>query len=286
MFRTIVAATDFSECAQRAVRVATAWARHQGASLEIVHVFEAPQRAVPGGGAWLSPEAESAHGSEVAARLEAVVDAARDEVPAASGVLLRGRPHRAIDEHAASRGADLVVLGTRGLGMIEGALLGSVADRVLRACKSSVLVVPDHARAERLPKVIVVPTDLSASARAAVERVSHLARDLGARVEIVHAWEMPAAVRRGTAIAEDVEGAALANVRETHPSGAGVDTRYHAHESATVPLILRVVDQVHADLVALAPTGRSQLASLLVGGVTDRIVRSSPVPVLLLRETR
>ncbi len=286
MFGTIIVATDFSPCAARAVRVAAAWAGALDATLDVVHVFDLPVQAVPHGGPWLSPEIALRHGRELGERLEHVVDAARASASRTSGVLLRGRPYDAIARHAAARRAELVVVGAHGLGMLERALFGSVADRVVRTAPCSVLVVPEHDRPELLPKTMVVPTDFSTRATHTVERALDLARTLGARVEILHAWEWPRGAPRQGGLAEDIAGAALARVRAAHPSAAGVEVHHHAHEAAPADAILALAAQTHADLVVMAPSGERDLPARLLGSVTERVVRSALVPVLVLRDAQ
>jgi nucleotide-binding universal stress UspA family protein len=60
----------------------------------------------------------------------------------ADSVMLRGHPATALAEQATQdNDIDLVVVGSRGLGAMASALLGSVADRLVRECKKPVLVV-------------------------------------------------------------------------------------------------------------------------------------------------
>jgi len=271
---SIVAATDFSTCADRALGVASAWARRLGAKLEVVHVVE---HATASG-----PNVEPGHTDTAEVRLAQAVERARAEADRSTGVLLSGRPYEAIAAHASATHADVVVVGARGAGLIERALLGTVTDRVLRTAPCSVLVVPETT-AELVPRVIVLPTDFSAVATAAVDRGMTLAKRFGATVEVVHAWEWPPHSPRQGGMADDIAGAALTRVRAAHPTIAGVVAHHHARECAATEAILQVAAETHADLVAMAPTGQHHLGARLLGGVTDHVVRSSTIPVLVLR---
>lgn len=283
MFHAILVATDFSDCAERAVRIAAAWAERQSAALEVVHVFDPPTRAIPGGGRWLTDDAEAAHRRELTERLEASVSSAMGRVTSVTTRLLEGRPHDAIVQHAAATKADLVVIGARGLGRVEVMLLGSVADRVLRSAPCSVLLIPEDAQGQMIPRTIVAPTDFSRAAIVAVDRARSIARELGARLDIVHAWELPKIPRHELAIAEDIAGAALVEVRTRHPLAGGVELRYLAHQGAPTDVILAHARQEHADLIVMAPHDRRGVTAWLLGSVTDRVARSSTVPVLVLR---
>ena len=90
--------------------------------------------------------------------------------------------------------------------------------------------------------------------------------------------------RKSEGIAEDIRGAALSHVVRTHPATPVARAHHHAREGAPTDVILSLVEETHADLIAIAPTGQHRLASWLLGSVTDRVVRTSPVPVLVLRD--
>jgi nucleotide-binding universal stress UspA family protein len=47
--------------------------------------------------------------------------------------------------------------------------------------------------------------------------------------------------------------------------------------------ILRMIDEMHADLVVMGTHGRSGLSHVLLGSVAERVVRTSPVPVMTVR---
>jgi nucleotide-binding universal stress UspA family protein len=147
VFRTIVAAIDFSETSDEALRVACELASSQGSTLHLLHVIpDARQQA------W-SVEAPGLDFS--ALQQESVADAERvlaaRTLPATSPVahvvrkVVSGLPAaREIDQYAASQGADLIVVGTHGYGPVRRLVLGSVADQVVRMAPCPVLMVPHH----------------------------------------------------------------------------------------------------------------------------------------------
>jgi len=112
----ILVATDGSEAAERAGDHAVAVARTTGARLHALTV-----------------------GDDEPARC--LADRAREAGVDAVAASRTGRPHEAIREYAGTVDADLVVLGTHGRSGVERVLLGSVAERTLRAATRPVLVV-------------------------------------------------------------------------------------------------------------------------------------------------
>ena len=147
VFRTIVAAIDFSETSDDALRVACALAACHGSELHLLHVIpDARQQA------W-SVEAPGLDFS--ALQQESIADAeqqlAARALPTSETPLrvvrrvIAGLPAaREIAQYAASHGADLIVVGSHGYGPVRRLVLGSVADRVVRLAPCPVLTVPHH----------------------------------------------------------------------------------------------------------------------------------------------
>ncbi|TBH20974.1 universal stress protein [Thermus thermamylovorans] len=136
MFRTILLAYDGSDHARRAAAVARAEAEAHGARLVVVHAYE-PVPDYLG-----EPFFEEALKRRLE-RAEAVLAEAR----ALTGVgeegarLLEGRPAEAILEAALGEKADLIVMGTRGLGTLGSLFLGSQSQKVVAEAPCPVLLV-------------------------------------------------------------------------------------------------------------------------------------------------
>lgn len=287
MFQSIVCASDFSKTASRAVEIATAWAERQKSALEIVHVLEPPLATYPGDATWLTADLLAMLEQDLVTRMEGELAKVQQHVPGANGRVVRGTPHWEILRRVEQTHADLIVLGTDGAGAIARAFLGSVADRVLRSSTTPVLLVPGEGRqASPVPRVIVAPTDLSPAAKAAVARTLEHARAIGSKLVLVHAHEIPAAVARDKALAAAIGPALVAELREAHGLGDAADVEIVVREGAAPAVIVDVCEERKADLIAIASTGRGLVSSLLLGGVTDRVVRTSHVPVLVLRNKR
>ncbi len=137
MYRTILLAYDGSEHAQKAAALAGEEARLHQAKLVIVYAYD----PVP---EWLGdPLFEEALARRVAAAKERVEEAkARvGEVPSLEVEVLEGPPAEAILRVAEVHEADLIVMGTRGLGGLAGTLLGSQSQKVVMLAKTPVLLV-------------------------------------------------------------------------------------------------------------------------------------------------
>jgi nucleotide-binding universal stress UspA family protein len=140
-FSRIVAPTDFSSAGEAAWTTALRAARGLGAEVVLVHVVvDTPRFAEGTGGTDLRATLQEARQwaeREAGER----VSAARAAGVSARSVVLTGVPQRQILDVATAEGADLIVIGTHGRGGLERALLGSVADHVIRLAPCPVLSV-------------------------------------------------------------------------------------------------------------------------------------------------
>ena len=146
-FRHILVATDFSESSALAADMAVGLALKFGARLTLVHVHQPP---IPWDGAGLNyPMVSLPDVREIVSKLLDEEHARlRARWPNTEAILVTGSPWEEIVHLAEQRGVDLVVMGTHGRRGISRALLGSVAERVLRMSKAPVLTL----RAPEAPK--------------------------------------------------------------------------------------------------------------------------------------
>lgn len=146
MFYRIIVPTDFSSCSEEAWRLAQRLAGMSGAELVLTHVLtEAPLFRE---GPFIMPkvrEVFEAARSFADAALEEWVAKARAEGLSARAALRSGVAYQEIVTLAGDERADLIVIGTHGRGGIDRALLGSVADRVVRLAPCPVLTVREPA---------------------------------------------------------------------------------------------------------------------------------------------
>jgi nucleotide-binding universal stress UspA family protein len=138
MFEKIVLAVDGSESSRRATDVAMQLAKLSGA--EVV-VFHAREREMAGRAGVVDLETST----ETHKLLDDTVRSLKEVEVSARGEMrnaLIGRVPRAIVETAVAEGADVIVIGTRGLSDWGGLFLGSVTHRVIHLAEIPVMVVP------------------------------------------------------------------------------------------------------------------------------------------------
>jgi len=143
--KRILLPTDFSDCAQHALKYATALARSFGAKVYLLHVVDVPVYG------YLEPFAGSVWSlydmKEEAERsiADIIPPEDRDAVGAESFVR-EGTPFVEIVKFAKEKDIDLIVIGTHGRTGLKHMLIGSVEEKVVRKAPCPVLTVrsPGH----------------------------------------------------------------------------------------------------------------------------------------------
>jgi nucleotide-binding universal stress UspA family protein len=144
MFKKVVVGTDGSETATQAVRQAVELAKALGASMEIVSAYEPvpaqrlrqERRETPEELQWaISPR------EDVEATLQQAAQIARDAGLEATTHPRQGDPADAVLDVAEERGADLIVVGNKGMTGAKRFLLGSVPNKVSHHAPCSVLII-------------------------------------------------------------------------------------------------------------------------------------------------
>jgi nucleotide-binding universal stress UspA family protein len=147
--RRILVPTDFGEAAAKAVDFAIDLAKKYGATITLLHVYEVPIYPYPGTLAdidFVTPIREAAQ-----KELDSAFDALKLRGGEARAELLYGVPWSAILDTAANQKADLIVMGTHGRKGVMHALLGSVAEKVVRLSPVPVLTVRSSETARPRP---------------------------------------------------------------------------------------------------------------------------------------
>ena len=136
-------------------------------------------------------------------------------------------------------------------------------------------------------KKIVFPTDFSTSSDAALEHAAGLARDMGARLLIVHVEEPPLAYGGGEmyyGVPEPDRSAIEKMLGKIKPSTAEVPYEHHLLIGSPADEIVRFADEHGADLIVMGPDGRSGLRRMLMGSVAEAIVRRANCPVFTFKQ--
>jgi nucleotide-binding universal stress UspA family protein len=206
-----------------------------------------------------------------------------------------GDPTDAIVGEARVRGVNEIVLGTHGLGQLSGALLGSVAYKVVHFADVPVTLVPlgkpDTAavRDDGVHRVLV-PYDGSEAARRAVDYVATFAGGAApVEAHVVNVEKALATARVTAAGAEaadeegEVERRALLAEAEAKLAAAGIRCIGHLARGPLADTLLRLSDELDCARIVMGKRGVGGFESLMVGSLAYAVAHLSPRPVTLVK---
>lgn len=305
----VVVGVDGSASGLGAVEVAAREARLRGAGLRVVHAFSWPAMHVPLGPSPLGPP-EGGIRNTVERLVGEAVQRAREVEPDidVSHVVMTGEPLTVLE--AQSRDAELVVVGSRGMGGFVGLLVGSTA--VYLAAHGRCPVLVSRERTQREPDEqaagqsdgqadvqadgpIVLGVDGSAAAERAVDFAFAEAAFRGAGLVALHAWTtwnapLPAPPDPSEpysnppgALAEEEQRLlceALAGHQERYP---GVKVEHRVVRGRTRETLIEASRS--AQLVVVGARGRGGFAGLLLGSVSQALLHHAYCPVVVVRGT-
>ncbi|WP_276271975.1 universal stress protein [Haloarcula litorea] len=293
MYDTILVPTDGSEHAVRAAEHGAYLADLFDATVHVVSVVAVSDAAGPfsaGGVDEAFVERLESAGLEA---IEAVEDLLGDVVTETATV--RGSPGEAILDYVDDHGVDLVAMGTHGRTGVRRYVAGSVAEHVVRHADVPVLTgrVTDASVLDDGYDEVLLPTDGSEAADAAVDHAVAVAAAAGARLHAVSVinlddvvaspdYTMPTGLLdQLQSEAEEATGEIVDRARE-----AGADAVAEVRQGYPTRDLLEYAEDNEVDLVAMGTQGRTGLRRVLLGSTTERLIRRSEVPVLAVRANR
>ncbi|MEV7007523.1 universal stress protein [Streptosporangium sp. NPDC051022] len=278
----IVVGVDGSRVSLEAVGWAVREAGLRGSALRVVHAMpagplemsdDAPYADV---GRWMRDGATST----LTDALERVRE--EDGGVEVESLLLPGDPRSALIE--AAKAAELLVVGSHGLGGFRGMLLGSVALGVSGHTACPVAVVrqpPKRSRGE-----VVAGVDGSSVGADALGFAFAEASLRGVGLRAVHAWNRPVVGGGPFALADAEETArgerrvlaeALAGWGERYPDVKVTEQLEHGHP---VDVLREASDR--ADLLVVGSRGRGDLAGLVLGSVSHGVLQRAECPIVVV----
>lgn len=217
----------------------------------------------------------------------------------ATGLGLQGIAHgvhvaagdaaREIASVAAGERCELIVMTPHARPGGPATLLGSTAEHVIRSTTIPVMLVrPEHVQAtlsyRANPPPFIVGLDGSALAAAAVEYAAAFARRLGSELVLVRAIEPALPLGGAASYYQSPSDIALSYLREIAEGlgQAGLKVSCEVLRGPAEREIVKAATGRPSAVVALCTRGYSGRKDWVLGSVTDRVVRSTPCPVLVI----
>jgi nucleotide-binding universal stress UspA family protein len=214
-----------------------------------------------------------------------------------SSIILNGPVAPALVKHAQEIGADLVVMNTHGWGGLRRAWLGSVTDQLIRTIEIPVLVTRpgegDALRSFDLSKILV-PLDGSLTAEVALPPATAMAQLWNAEVTLLlvvrpNAEDTVAAAASPVAYNDELTSRTGSGqeyvgqvVERARLSGAKVSGVIVVGTMGVAQNLIAFAKQGGVSLIAMATHGRGGVSRLVLGSVTNKVVQTAGVPVLVV----
>ena len=275
--------TDFSDCAEAALPVATAIAREFGAKIHAMHVL------LPDVYTSLAPE----FGQVVAAGLEQAAEANMREIESR----LSGLPHQTnvergshvwptVQREVQRNNIDLVILGTHGRTGVQKFLFGSVAEEIWRRAQVPVLTIGPAVApgaSERF-NCVLFATDFTAQSLAGLPYAVSMAREYRAHLVLLHVIRQ---FKQEEILGEISAADAIYHLSQIVPRDAGLYSRPELVIKYGEPAkgIVDTAKACGADLIVLSVRDgdRFGVATHLPGTTAHQVVVNASCPVLTVR---
>lgn len=284
---TILAPTDFSETANHAVEQAMELSLRYGAALHLVHVVEEHGDDSAGVTSALQDYLKKLE-DDAQQSLALKVDVLRgNDVDVHYETTSAATPHDGIARRAEALGPDLVVMGTHGRTGLNRLLMGSVAEKVLRHVPRNLLALNKKApliRAAHAFERILVPVDFSDFSKRALEMAVNLVVPAG-ELHVVHVVASPihpsfyaGGVTQLFQLDPDLPKKIHERISEW--IGGQPVTSIVVREGDIYAELESLSESLDPQLVVMGTRGLSGLDHILVGSVTEKMMRVSDIPVL------
>ncbi len=268
----ILAGYDGSWCSEEALSWAVREARARGVALTVCHAWVAAYPVSPGAAAAFDLARQG--GEEILSHGVRHAQSLAGGSVDVGQVLTAGSAAAALCGHSAA--AEMVVVGSRGHGLLAGLLLGSVSSQVAAHAPGRVVVLRGHWRpaADYVPGPVAVGADGSAAAQAAVTFAFEEATLREAPLLAVCALaDTPGSFGGAPRMAEDFEQQ-IARCEKDHPEVSVL--RQVADGPPRAALLAAAAE---AQMIVVGSRGRGGIKGMMLGSVSQAMLDHAPCPV-------
>lgn len=263
----IIAATDFSSRADRAVDRAIMLGKELSFDVDLLHVIEyAPAQTVD---------------------VKALDRKMRQIMPEGADLPVRfvypqGAVPAAIAEHAEEVDAPMIVIGVARHNSIGDYILGTAVDRVIRGTSVPVLVVKNRPR-KPYGKVLLA-TDFSEPSKRAIEWAAATFPE--AELHLLHAYHVPfGAWNQAPYVAEEMEkeaGERLAAMVREMPEELAQRFTVHVRKGNLCAAVNALIEEAGIDLVALGSQGESGFRHATIGSQASAVLENAKADTVVI----
>ncbi|MCB0279405.1 MAG: universal stress protein [Calditrichaeota bacterium] len=293
--KKILFPTDFSDCAEHAFKSAIKMAKRYDADLEVLHVSVLPVSDPYSLGYYYPDSTEAKHMLEKHVKNElkrTIQDQGIKDIKITTKQMTGLSPAPVILKYAKEQEFDMLVIGTHGRTGFRHAVLGSVAEEIVRLAPCSVMTVGSHYEAKSdAENKILVPIDFSSHSKTALANAKEFADRYNMSIETIHV--IPNAFQihpEGTEFNifnsyPDILEETKASLKEMSDEMGGPEIVIDHAVTVGYPAV-EICDYAkqHGHSLIMMPThGITGIKKLLIGSVAEKVVRLAPCPVIVLK---
>jgi nucleotide-binding universal stress UspA family protein len=289
--------TDFSRCAEQALAHAVFLAEKYGAEIHVLHVitiFQDQPSVV---------SSEIAETKEMVRKLEDVAEKQLNKIldsHSSDDIKITTEIKRGISaaptilEYASEKKVNLIVMGTHGRRGLGHLLLGSAAEEVVRLAPCPVLTIRELKEPKPVMQVnnILVPVDFSDHSQKALAYASEIAQSYNAQLQVLHIIEEtmhPAFSVTGKSSIFDLVPGIKDDSRKRAEKmleefvSDKVKSKVFVQGGRAANDIIKFAKENSTDLIVIATYGLTGLEHMLLGSVTEKVVRMAHCPVFTVK---
>ncbi|ABF41942.1 UspA [Candidatus Koribacter versatilis Ellin345] len=281
--QNVLFATDFSSTSERALPFALEFATRYNATLFVAHAVPPMPAVVP-----IEPVPDQTDVLRKGAGQEMqrfVAKQSLKEIPH-QAIVMDGEVWDVIRQVVADKRIDLVVLGTRGRGVLHKLLVGSIAEEIYRTVKCPVLTIGPEVIPPSLPRQkmwrIVFATDFSTGSLHALPYALMFTQEHHSQTTFLHVIAHSASLPADSA--DQLVHESVARMKELIPEGMeGSHPDFKVEFGSPGPDIVRIATDLEADLLVMGVHAGHHATSHLPWSVASYVLSHARCPVLTVR---
>jgi nucleotide-binding universal stress UspA family protein len=280
-YRKILVAFDGSESGKNALRESMKFAADENCKVTVISVI--PPYEGDLGSLW-TDNIKSSMEKQCSSALSEALKAAQKEGVTIETVCEEGEIYERIVDFAGTENYDLIVMGKKGLSLVERALVGSVTARVIGYSRQDVLVIPDGAKIAW--KKLLVATDGSSYSEAAGMRAIEIA---GQHQSEIKALSVVDVTVEFMIRAQEVYKELVAKAKRFSDSIkekailAGIKAESIVKDGEVYKVIIDAAKEYQTDMIVMGSLGRTGIKRLLMGSTSERVLGHASFPVLIVK---
>jgi nucleotide-binding universal stress UspA family protein len=296
MYKNIIVPLDGSDLAEKALPYAEKLAGLLGSEVTLIHVSETEEDTYDHmHQAYLEALAETT--SQGAERYQK--KASKKKIRVSSAHLV-GHTAEQIVEYSDKEKSSLIIMTTHGQSSIRRWLIGSVADKVVKATTRPVMIIRAKDNHTKSPEVctlkkVLVPLDGSKNSEKVIEHIREIASKLTIEVTLLHVvapayffYSIPGEVINQPYTPEQMletvkRSEAYLDTIGSELRDVGIKTYLRVEVGSPAEEINRIADDIEADVVVMSTHGHTGIAHWMLGSTADEVLNTGNTALMLVR---